>query len=137
MCTPRAQWNAYAYADKAQEAKRLADASKPAPSEETIEKRKADRAEKQKANAAWSNKARQKEEREKRREKKDRKKKWQKTQASVGAEAGAKRGREGAVDESGDEGDDWEELAREERMAKRVKKGHLSQSEFDAEFADL
>ncbi|KAI0709464.1 DEAD-domain-containing protein [Earliella scabrosa] len=130
-------WNAYAYADKAQEAKRLADASKPAPSEETIEKRKADRAEKQKANAAWSNKARQKEGREKRREKKDRKKKWQKTQASVGAEAGAKRGREGAVDESGDEGDDWEELAREERMAKRVKKGHLSQSEFDAEFADL
>lgn len=45
---------------------------------------------------------------------------------------GAKRG----PDEE-NSSDDWEELAREERMAKRVKKGHLSQNEFDAEFADL
>ena len=37
----------------------------------------------------------------------------------------------------GDEEDDWDELAREERMAKRVKKGHLSQTEFDTEFGDL
>lgn len=50
---------------------------------------------------------------------------------------GTKRGREG-VAESGDEDeDDWEALAKEERMAKRVKKGQVSQSEFDAEFADL
>ena len=40
--------------------------------------------------------------------------------------------------EADDEGegneDDWEELAREERMAKKVKKGEIAQLEFDAEF---
>ena len=40
--------------------------------------------------------------------------------------------------EADDEGegneDDWEELAREERMAKKVKKREITQLEFDAEF---
>ncbi|KAI8998456.1 DEAD-domain-containing protein [Trametes punicea] len=131
-------WNAYAYADKAQEAKRLAEASKPDPSAAEIERRKAERAEKKKANAAWSEQMRRKEEREKRKEKKDRKKKWLKAHAAALVEqAGSKRSHDATRDDSGDEQDDWEELAREERMAKRVKKGHLSQSEFDAEFADL
>ncbi|KAI0636773.1 DEAD-domain-containing protein [Trametes polyzona] len=131
-------WNAYAYADKAQEAKRLAEASKPTVSAEDIEKRKAMRAEKQKANSAWSDKMRKKEEREKRKEKRDRKKKWLKTQGAAATEqAGSKRSLEDGSVGSGDDEDDWAELAREERMAKRVKKGHLSQTEFDAEFADL
>ena len=39
---------------------------------------------------------------------------------------------------SDDEGaDDWAELAREERMAKKVKRGAVSQKAFDAEFGDL
>ncbi|KAI0362347.1 DEAD-domain-containing protein [Trametes cingulata] len=132
-------WDTYAYADKAQEAKRLAEGSKPAPSAEEIQKRKAERAEKQKASIAWSNQMKKKEEREKRKEKKDRKRKWLKTQAGAAVEqAGSKRTTsDNGEDDSADEGDDWAELAREERMAKRVKKGHLSQSEFDAEFADL
>ena len=123
--------------DKAQEAKRLAEVSKPTLDAEEVRRRKEERAEKQKANAAWSNKVKKKEERDQRREKKDRKKKWQKAQAAADSEVGTKRGREG-VAESGDEDeDDWEALAKEERMAKRVKKGQVSQSEFDAEFADL
>ncbi|KAI0372859.1 DEAD-domain-containing protein [Pilatotrama ljubarskyi] len=132
-------WDSYAYADKAQEAKRLAEATKPAPSAEEIQKRKAERAERQKASVAWSNQMKKKEEREKRKEKKDRKRKWLKTQAGAAVEQpGSKRSHyEEAKDESEDDADDWAELAREERMAKRVKKGHLSQSEFDAEFADL
>lgn len=52
-------------------------------------------------------------------------------------QGGTKRGLDDVSGESGDDGDDWAELAREERLAKRVKKGHLSQSQFDAEFADL
>lgn len=84
----------------------------------------------------------QREERDKRKEKKDRKKKWLKTQDAVAdaaapEQAGSKRALEDVSGESGGEGDDWAELAREERLAKRVKKGHLSQSKFDAEFADL
>ncbi len=51
-------------------------------------------------------------------------------------EAGTKRGQED-TGESEEDGDDWEALAKEERMAKRVKKGQVSQREFDAEFADL
>jgi ATP-dependent RNA helicase DDX55/SPB4 len=39
--------------------------------------------------------------------------------------------------EDSDDGSDWEELAREERMAKKVKRGEVSQKAFDAEFGDL
>ncbi|PIL24178.1 transporter [Ganoderma sinense ZZ0214-1] len=135
-------WHTYSYVDKAQEAKRLAEPAKPGPSAEEVKKRKEQREEKQKTNAAWSDKTRKRDEREKRREKKDRKKKWEKAQAKASAgtdKVGAKRGLGDVKDENGEEGegDDWDELAREERMAKRVKKGNLSQTEFDAEFGDL
>ncbi|EJF66036.1 DEAD-domain-containing protein [Dichomitus squalens LYAD-421 SS1] len=132
-------WNSYSYADKAQEAKRLAESAKPVPSAEEVEQRKGLRAEKRKANTSWSDKMRRKEEREKRREKKDRKRKWERANQ---AHAGTKRGL-GDIDMDGekgndeDGGDDWDALAREERLAKRVKKGQLSQTEFDAEFGDL
>ena len=136
------QWGTYSYVDKAQEAKRLADLSKAGPSAEEVKKRKAQREEKQKTNAAWSDKTRKREGREIRREKKDRKKQWEKAQVNGGAgmgKVGAKRESGDINHESGegDEEDDWDELAREERMAKRVKKGHLSQTEFDTEFGDL
>ncbi|KAI0831513.1 DEAD-domain-containing protein [Trametes gibbosa] len=132
-------WNAYAYADTAQEAKRLAESIKAAPSAEDIEKRKASRAEAQKANLAWSDKMKKQEERDRRKEKKDRKKKWQKAQATA-AVASEQTGNKHGIDNSDSEskeGDDWAELAREERAAKRVKKGHISQNQFDAEFGDL
>ncbi|KAH9857084.1 DEAD-domain-containing protein [Lenzites betulinus] len=132
-------WNTYAYADQAQEAKRLAEAVKAAPSAEDIAKRQASRAEAQKANLAWSDKMKKQEERDKRKEKKDRKKKWQKTQEASTAtteQTGSKRELDNSDSES-EGGDDWAELAREERAAKRVKKGHISQNQFDAEFGDL
>ena len=36
--------------------------------------------------------------------------------------------------EDGDGEDDWAELAREERMAKKVKRGEVTELAFDAEF---
>lgn len=127
------QWSTYSYQDKAQEAKRLVEAEKQEVVSSTeIAKRKQDRADKKAANSAWSNKTSRKEEREKRKEKKDRKRKWLKTQQSTPSAAAE------AHDASDAEGeDDWDELAREERMAKKVKRGDVSQSQFDVEFADL
>ena len=90
---------------------------------------------------AWSDQTTRKEERLKRREKKVRKRQWLKAQVGTANErpkvAGGKRNR--AVEDIDDDGDDddWEELKREERMAKRLKKGEITQEEFDAEFAGL
>jgi ATP-dependent RNA helicase DDX55/SPB4 len=36
-----------------------------------------------------------------------------------------------------DPDDDWAEFTREEKLAKRVRKGVVSQEEFDVEFGDL
>lgn len=72
-------------------------------------------------------------EKEKRKEKKDRKRKWLKTQEQQieeNAETGDGDGDEGA-------GDDWDELAREERMAKKLKKGDITQGDFDMEFSGI
>lgn len=136
-CCP--QWSAYAYAEKAREAKRLAAAAEQTRSTAEGAERKAERLEQKKANAAWSNKLTRKEEQLKRKEKKDRKRKWQKEHqepVAIGGSATKKRGSE----EDGsdvDDGDDWEELAREERMAKKVKRGAVSQEVFDGEFGGL
>lgn len=101
------------------------------------EKNKAQRLAKKKANVAWSDQTFQKETREKRKEKKVKKKQWVKSQQSQPSSSGSvipqKRGLE-ADDEDGNNEDDWAELAREERMVKKVKKGGLTQLEFDAEF---
>jgi len=50
-----------------------------------------------------------------------------------------KRQREESAEAIGSDNDmdDWDELAREEKMAKRLRKGDISQKDFDAEFADL
>ena len=99
------------------------------------ERRKAERAEKKQQNSAWSHQVARKEEKERRKEKKDRKKKWLKSQPSTeDDDKSLKRGRT-PVNE--DEGDDWEELAREERMAKKVRQGNITQGAFDRQFADL
>ncbi len=77
-------------------------------------------------------------EKDKRREKKDRKKAWMKSQVAEDAKGAEgetlKRSR---ADSDAGEDDDWEELAREERMAKKVKKGVISQGDFDLEFPGL
>lgn len=48
-----------------------------------------------------------------------------------------KRGRTAQSESDGEDGNDWEELAREERMAKKVRRGDVSQGNFDKEFAGL
>lgn len=120
----------------------MADAAKQVSrSEADLQKRKTARTEKRKANEAWSDKSRKAEEREKRKEKRGLKKKWQSSQGTARGNlgevtAGQKHTAPSATDEVDGE-DDWDELAREERMAKKVKRGHVSQNEFDAEFIGL
>lgn len=138
------QWNEFAYADKAQEAKRLvAGAAAATERDNEREKRRADRAEKKKLNSAWSEKVGKREVRDKRKEKMTRKRKWLKANATLTtaeepSTTSLKRLRE---DETGsgddDDADDWADLEREERMAKKVRKGQVSQKAFDAEFGDL
>ncbi|KAJ7677247.1 DEAD-domain-containing protein [Mycena rosella] len=131
-------WNSFAYTDKAQEAKRLvAGAAAATILDAEREKRRAERAEKTKMNLAWSDKVAKKEEREKRRDKKGKKRKWLKTQAETAEQKDEEHGEHGDGDQVEDDGDDWEELAREERMAKKMRKGDVSKKAFDAEFADF
>ncbi|KAI0957463.1 hypothetical protein AcW1_005846 [Taiwanofungus camphoratus] len=133
-------WDAYAYADKIREAKRLSDAEKLKAAALVTSKRRAERAEKKKTNAAWSNKAEKKVEKLKKKEKKDKKKTWLKAQAGGGIESkGLKRARSmlGIPNEKEEDEDEWQELAREERMAKKVKRGELRQDVFDQEFGHI
>lgn len=112
------------------------------------------------SDVAWSEKTQQKEERLRRKEKKVRKREWLKTQVTgdvmnqTSGDSRVKRRRE-TVDEGGGEGErngdngrreideEWEELRREDRMAKRAKvqKGAEEHGEriqmADAQFADL
>lgn len=71
---------------------------------------------------AWSAKKEAKMKKQERRTKKERKKEYLKRKAEE-------------VDKD-DEEDDWEELAAEERMAKKVRKGKVNQKEFDSMFMD-
>jgi len=125
-------WSTFAYKNKAQETKRIAaEAAGTAARDSEREKRR----EKRKLNTAWSAKVEKKEERELRKAKKSRKRKWLEAQGTGEAESQKKVPEDVSVDE---ESDSWEELAREERMAKKVRKGVVDQKMFDAEFgADL
>lgn len=101
------------------------------------EKNRADRVAKGRVNAAWSNQTFKRETRDKRKEKKAKKKQWlksQQPQPSSSASVVPQKRHAEADDDDGNE-DDWAELAREERMAKKVRKGEMSRLEFDAEFA--
>jgi len=137
------EWDNYAYADKAQEVKRLAAGAAAATARaDEKEKRSAERAEKKQQNSAWSNQVSRKEGKDKRREKKDRKKKWLKGQMSInevaaGGDQSLKRARTPTTEADEGSGDEWDELAREERMAKKVRRGNVSQGAFDEQFADL
>jgi ATP-dependent RNA helicase DDX55/SPB4 len=127
------QWNNFGYADKAKEVKRVNT-----PVASIDHERNAVRAEKRRRNLAWSEHTTKNEERDKRREKKMRKKKWLQTQAIKpphSEDEGLGKGVHNEDDNKLDE--DWADLAREERMAKKVKKGDISQKTFDAEFGSL
>ena len=105
------------------------------------ERRRTNRTGKKQHNLAWSNQVARKEEKDKRKEKKDRRKKWLKGQLPPGevtaSDPSLKRARIPATEDDGSLGDDWDELAREERMAKKVRRGNISQGAFDEQFADL
>ncbi|KAG6836515.1 hypothetical protein H0H93_007192 [Arthromyces matolae] len=125
-------WDTFSYADKAREMKRLT--AKTEEHSQNKEEHRKVRAQKAKSNVAWSAQTQKKEAKELRKEKRTRKKKWLQSQiAEPSAVGSVKREREGD-DSDIDEGDEWDELAREERMAKKVKRGAIKQQAFDAEF---
>jgi len=68
------------------------------------------------------------------------KKNWLKEQRSMEAampnNTFNKRLHSELIDRKSDE-DDWDDLAKEERMAKKLRKGEISQQDFDTAFADL
>ncbi|KAG7096911.1 hypothetical protein E1B28_004316 [Marasmius oreades] len=128
-------WKEYAYADKLQETKRMVTLSKFSEEQQRARKQRAEKAANKKANTAWSGKMDQKEEREKRKEKKANKKKWSKEQESTRQMDQALKRPRGELEDAGD--DDWEDIAREERMAKKVRKGEISQKAFESEFTNL
>ncbi|KAJ7494531.1 hypothetical protein B0H11DRAFT_2227939 [Mycena galericulata] len=112
-------WNSFAYIDKAQEAKRLV-AGRLRRRSSMLNEKSGGQARAEKAEGEPSVEATRK---------------WLKTQATTAVPAKQEHGEHG--DQVPDEGDDWEELAREERMAKKMRKGDVSQKAFDAEFADF
>ena len=78
-------------------------------------------------NAAWSNKTVQKAAKDKRKLKKEKKQEWLRSQRTLSTNTQSKR-------KELDDEDEWEELAREERMAKKLKQGKLDTKVFDEEF---
>ncbi|KIM46161.1 hypothetical protein M413DRAFT_441228 [Hebeloma cylindrosporum] len=137
-------WDDFKYVDLAQEVKRVAAVAK-AKEEAKLEKeqRHSEHNEKKRRNAAWSEKLGKREEKEKRRGKRILKKKWLKSQEVVPAMDSerllGKRQRDGSIEDTDalSDNDDWAELAHEEKMAKRLRKGDISQKDFDAEFGGL
>lgn len=128
------QWDAYAYSDDAQERRRLLDLENREKVSAENQKRKAERLAKKKVNVSWSDKTLKKEVRDKRKEKKAKRKQWLKSQQPGPSSSTSAVPQKRSLEAEGENEDDWAELAREERMAKKVKKGEIAQLEFDAEF---
>jgi ATP-dependent RNA helicase DDX55/SPB4 len=151
------QWSTYAFQDKARETKRLTALTPEmvARRQEEIQGLKTARASKRKRNVAWSVQSDRVQEREKRKVKKGKRREAIKKAAS-GAPAAGTAGREGekklnetgtksgpggvgsgqGLDDGRDEDstDEWDALAREERMAKKVKKGLVDKTTFERTF---
>jgi len=123
-------WATFAYLDKAKEAKRLTEDANKLSLDEILKRQKF-RLEMKLKDAAWSNKVVKREGRERRKDKKVRKRKW------IAAQTVEASSKSVARNEMDDGEDDWDELAREERMAKKLKRGEISQSRFDHEFSGL
>ncbi|KZO91218.1 DEAD-domain-containing protein [Calocera viscosa TUFC12733] len=124
-------WSKYAYLDKVREKQRqdLLVGGKPELSAAEKELKKQAKAAQRESNNAWSDKTKQREVRDLRREKKKRKREWEKKAVVEPTPA--------PVDDDVTDEEDWKDLRREERMAKKVKKGQLSQDQFNAEFPEL
>lgn len=86
-------------------------------------------------NDAWSKKFTKKQEKERKKEVRVKKRQWVKAQAMSSTDT---PGKEETLKRSQDEdGDDWDELAREERMMKKVKRGQVVSGEFNQDFREL
>lgn len=135
LINDREQWDKYAYADSAQESKRVAAAEVKATKIRENEEagREAQQPTRKASKTAWSQHSDKRDERDRRREKKDKKKEWLKTQLPDVSDLGFKRARVA----SDDEATDWKEIAREEQLAKKVRRGNISQQTFNTEFAGL
>jgi ATP-dependent RNA helicase DDX55/SPB4 len=121
------QWDKYSYADKAQEAKRLKSATGAQRYNDSKRFSKKDP-------VSWSKQLAKKDTREKRRVEKTRKKAWKASTRLEEEHTGLKRTRadsEEKIVDAGEASDDWASLAEEERLAKKLKKGKISQAEFD------
>lgn len=143
-------WEEYAYKDEKQEVKRRVEGKK---RKEEGEERK-DRKRRKVVEVPWSVQVARKEGKVKRKEKKIAKRIWLNTQKKAGAE-GTEEGANGSEDgvseaegggkepggreESGgeEEAEDWKELEREERAAKKARRGGAAQVALEADFGDL
>jgi ATP-dependent RNA helicase DDX55/SPB4 len=133
-------WDTFPYADLAQEAKRVAVAESTKAENVKREPLRNERADKKRKNSAWSEKTKRQEEQEKRREKrklKAKRIKLQQESSVAAANTDNQLKRQASEMDPDDDQDDWTEFAREEKLAKRVRKGMVSQEEFDVEFGDL
>ena len=111
-----------------------------------IEELKAAREAKRVRNAAWSQQTNRQQEREHRKEKRARRREAIKKSTPIDISSGSvagksdekstKKGQEANGRASLDDGDEWEELAHEERMAKKVKRGLVDKATFEKMFGD-
>jgi ATP-dependent RNA helicase DDX55/SPB4 len=133
----RQRRNTYGYSDDSQENNRRHDLENQVKLSVENQKSKAQRLAKQKANVVWSGQTLKEDVRDKRKAKKRQRVKSQQFQPPPSpSTVPRKRGRE-EDDEDEDDQDGWAEIAREERMAKKVKNGEITQLEFDAELIRL
>ena len=134
------QWSTFAYVDKSRGAQRIAALKAAEESINQAPKNDHKKKGKNNKNEAWSDQKARKVEREKRKEKKEKKKAWQKANPvpvkKTDADSATNSKRKQS-DDGSDSEDDWDELAREERMAKKVKKGEVDSKAFDQEFSGL
>ncbi|KDQ10086.1 hypothetical protein BOTBODRAFT_36513 [Botryobasidium botryosum FD-172 SS1] len=157
--TVEVDWDSYAFANKVLEKQRLEAQEKAAATRAQTEAAKVEerlkRRELKKMNSSWSDKKKSREARDLRKEKKGRKREWLKKHGmsvDVGEGEGAESAKDGGENQAGGdergvrmEDDDvdeeaqeeWEELAREAKMAKRLKKGTVHELEVNEMFADL
>ena len=101
------------------------------------QKNKVQRLAKQKANVVWSSQTLKKDVRDERKAKKRQRAKSQQFQPPPSPSAVPRKREREEDDEDEDDEDGWAEIAREERMAKKVTNGEISQLEFDAELIRL
>lgn len=125
------------FTDKTREAQRVAALA--ADKQKQIKEERAlqvsERTQQKQKNGAWSKRVSKKQEKETRKEKRNKKRQWLKAQAAE-SESGPNDG--SALKRAPEEdGDDWDELAREERMIKKVKRGEVDSEEFEREFGGL